>query len=175
MKKDNSQPTTGDLKNEFGLTKEEKLFCDLYVNGGRDFAGQHCKCYREAFGKDISSVSLKSRRLLGKPHISEYVKKLFDLQNSDTEAIAVKLQVSETLRSIMEETATARYMDKWGMELSPAPLRAVSVNAAKALMDLYPIKHAEETKLKIEGGGENGIVFNVIVPQKANKDNAEER
>ena len=35
-------------------------------------------------------------------------------------------------------------------------------------MDLYPIKHAQEAKLKIEGGGDNGIIFNIIVPQKEN-------
>lgn len=156
------------LKNELGLTKAESLFCDLYINGGREFAGQHCKCYREAFQDSGSGVSLKSRRLLGKPHISERIKKLSEQQQTDTEAIAVKLQVTETLKAVMEETSTAKYKDKWGMDLSPAPLRAVAVNAAKALMDLYPIKHAQEAKLKIEGGGDNGIIFNVIVPQKEN-------
>ena len=93
---------------------------------------------------------------------------LYDQSGEYTEAIAVKLQVTETLKSVMEETSTAKYKDKWGMDLSPAPLRAVAVNAAKALMDLYPIKHAQEAKLKIEGGGDNGIIFNVIVPQKEN-------
>ena len=147
MKKENKVSASEMLKNELGLTKAESLFCDLYINGGREFAGQHCKCYREAFQDSGSGVSLKSRRLLGKPHISERIKKL---------------------SAVMEETSTAKYKDKWGMDLSPAPLRAVAVNAAKALMDLYPIKHAQEAKLKIEGGGDNGIIFNVIVPQKEN-------
>ena len=160
MKKENKVSASEMLKNELGLTKAESLFCDLYINGGREFAGQHCKCYREAFQDSGSGVSLKSRRLLGKPHISERIKKLSEQQQTDTEAIAVKLQVTET--------STAKYKDKWGMDLSPAPLRAVAVNAAKALMDLYPIKHAQEAKLKIEGGGDNGIIFNVIVPQKEN-------
>ena len=156
MKKENKVSASEMLKNELGLTKAESLFCDLYINGGREFAGQHCKCYREAFQDSGSGVSLKS------------IKKLSEQQQTDTEAIAVKLQVTETLKAVMEETSTAKYKDKWGMDLSPAPLRAVAVNAAKALMDLYPIKHAQEAKLKIEGGGDNGIIFNVIVPQKEN-------
>lgn len=150
MKKENKVSASEMLKNELGLTKAESLFCDLYINGGREFAGQHCKCYREAFQDSGSGVSLKSRRLLGKPHISERIKKLSEQQQTDTEAIAVKLQVTETLKAVMEETSTAKYKDKWGMDLSPAPLRAVAVNAAKALMDLYPIKHAQEAKLKID-------------------------
>ena len=132
MKKENKVSASEMLKNELGLTKAESLFCDLYINGGREFAGQHCKCYREAFQDSGSGVSLKSRRLLGKPHISERIKKLSEQQQTDTEAIAVKLQVTETLKAVMEETSTAKYKDKWGMDLSPAPLRAVAVNAAKA-------------------------------------------
>lgn len=161
----NRIPTSDEIKDEFGLTKQESLFCDLYVNGGSGFAGQHCNCYREVFGEDVINVSIKSRRLLGRAYISDRIKKLIDQQHNETEAIAVKLQVTETLRAIMEETATAKYKDKYDQYLSPAPLRAVSVNAAKALMDLYPIKYAQETKLKIEGAGEGGVVFNVIVPQ----------
>ena len=126
MKKENKVSASEMLKNELGLTKAESLFCDLYINGGREFAGQHCKCYREAFQDSGSGVSLKSRRLLGKPHISERIKKLSEQQQTDTEAIAVKLQVTETLKAVMEETSTAKYKDKWGMDLSPAPLRAVA-------------------------------------------------
>ena len=46
MKKENKVSASEMLKNELGLTKAESLFCDLYINGGREFAGQHCKCYR---------------------------------------------------------------------------------------------------------------------------------
>jgi hypothetical protein len=82
----------------------------------------------------------------------------------DIEAAAVKLQVSETLKAVMSETSKGEYVDKFGVPLSPAPLRAVSVNAAKALMEIYPIKHAQNQSGK--GGNENGnIIFNVIVPQ----------
>ena len=71
--------------------------------------------------------------------------------------------MAETLKSVMAETAKNEYIDKFGVALSPAPLRAVSVNAAKALMELYPIKHSQEDKKKGDGGG--NIIFNVVVPQ----------
>jgi hypothetical protein len=44
-------------------------------------------------------------------------------------------------------------------------MRSVAVNASKALMDMYPIKEAQVSKVNIEGGGEGGITFNVIVPE----------
>ena len=81
----------------------------------------------------------------------------------------VKLQVTETLKAIMDETATSDYTDRFGVPLSPAPLRAVSVNAAKALMDIFPIRHKEENRLRIEGSDGN-VIFNVIVPQNPVKD-----
>lgn len=89
---------------------------------------------------------------------------------NEKETLALKLQLTETLKAIMEETATATFDDRFGTSLSPAPLRAVAVNAAKALMELYPVKHVHETKLRIEGAG--GVVFNVIVPgTKADEEN----
>ena len=144
------------------LTEAEEQFCELFVCGGIEYAGQAAKCYEEVFGQTKKNMALAGRRTLSKPHIIYRIKEMrVELQN-EMEAIAVKLQVSETLKAVMEETATAQYSDKFGVSLSPAPLRAVSVNAAKALMELYPIKHAQETKLKIEG---NGVTFNVIVPE----------
>ena len=146
------------------LTAKEEEFCQLYVMGGSEFAGNHCKCYREVFGQDVKNVSVVARRLRNKPHILAKVKELSAELQSDVETMATKIQISETLKAVMEETATAEFSDRWGIPLSPAPLRAVSVNAAKALMDMYPIKHAHEAKLKIEGT-DNSITFNVIVPE----------
>lgn len=144
------------------LTSREEDFCNLYVLGDAKFAGKHCKCYRKVFSTDEDTTPISSRELLSQPHIQARVRELMKTVQADTEMQAIKLQVTETLKAIMEETSTRNYQDKWGIDLSPAPLRAVSVNAAKALMDLYPIKHFQETRLKIEGEG--GIVFNVIVP-----------
>lgn len=116
------------------------------------------------FGEDKKNIALAARRLFAKEHISSYIKELIAQRDIDIEAAAVKLQVSETLKAVMSETSKGEYVDKFGVPLSPAPLRAVSVNAAKALMEIYPIKHAQTQSGK--GGNENGnIIFNVIVPQ----------
>ena len=145
------------------LTDAEKEFCELFVDGDKEFAGQAMACYREVFGETKKNLSLAARRLLAKKHIASYISELLEERKIETEAIAVKLQVAETLKSVMAETAKNEYIDKFGMTLSPAPLRAVSVNAAKALMELYPIKPSQEDKKKGDGGG--NIIFNVVVPQ----------
>ena len=155
------------------LTESEENFCELYVYGGAEFAGQHVRCYEEIFGEGLRNVSVTSRRLLSQPHIASRIKEMITELQTETETLAVKLQVAETLRAVMEETSTAQFMDKFGVSLSPAPLRAVSVNAAKALMDLYPIKHAQEAKLRIEGS-DGGVIFNVIVPETKPKENGDE-
>lgn len=155
-------------KNEdIKLNAAEDEFCNLYVCGGSKYAGQASRCYIEVFGERVKYVSLAAKRLLGKPHIQARIKELIEELQQETETFATKLQVVETLKSVMEETSTAKYTDKFGIDLSPASLRAVSVNAAKALMDIYPIRHNQEAKLRIEG--ENGIVFNVIVPTATDK------
>ena len=150
------------------LTSQEKDLCDLYVLGGIKFAGKHRQCYKETFSADERTASIKSRELLSSPHIQARIRTMMENTKNDVETQAIKLQVTETLKAVMEETATGAYQDKWGIDLSPAPLRAVSVNAAKALMELYPIKHTQETRLKIEGEG--GVVFNVIVPTGTTKE-----
>ena len=146
------------------LTEAEEKFCELYIYGGLDYAGQLVKCYEEAFGYENKNVKVKSRKLLSEPHILSKLKELTGTIQNEIEHTAIKLQITETLKAVMEETATASYEDKFGVSLSPAPLRAVSVNAAKALMELYPVKHVHETRLKIEGNN-GGITFNVVVPE----------
>jgi hypothetical protein len=151
------------------LTAQQEQFCQLYVCGGMKFAGQLSKCFKEAFGEDYREVNLDARRLVREPLVMARIKELSAEMTSETENIAIKMQISETLRTVMEETASENFIDRFGNRLSPAPLRAVAVNAAKALMELYPIKHVHETKLKIEGA-DSGVVFNVIVPHNP-KDN----
>lgn len=150
------------------LTTKEEDFCMLYVYGDSEFAGQHIKCYAEVFG-ECNKIAVKSRKLLSKIPVQARIKELATLLQSETETIAVKLQIAETLKAVMDETSSAQFIDKFGVSLSPAPLRAVSVNAAKALMDLYPVKHIHETKLKFEGTN-GGVVFNVIVPDNKPSD-----
>ena len=39
-----------DTQQNMELTAQEEAFCDLYVHGGMEFAGQILKCYRKIFG-----------------------------------------------------------------------------------------------------------------------------
>lgn len=155
---------------EKSLTEQELQFCELYVNGGLEYAGRPKKCYIEVFGdKAVKNPHSSANYLMNKPHVLAHIKALLSSDRFEMETMAVKLQVTETLKAVMDETANSDYTDRFGVPLSPAPLRAVSVNAAKALMDIYPIKHKEENRLRIEGSDGN-VIFNVIVPTNTSKD-----
>ncbi len=155
------------------LTDKERRFCELFVFGDKEFAGQAAECYREVYGDNTKSVALTARRLLAREEIAAHITSLVEEHDNLTERMAVKLQVAETLRAVMREASTGEYIDRFGVPLSPAPLRAVSVNAAKALMEIYPIKHSAG-----EGGKQSGergnIIFNVVVPQTVVKDGEKE-
>lgn len=129
--------------------------------------GQADRCYREVFDIKHGDTEAAARRLVHNPAVMARIRELGTEMISETESIAVKMQISRTLRNILEETATGIYRDRFGNPLSPAPLRAVAVNAAKALMEMYPVKNGGEAKFKIEGS-DNNIVFNVIVPRMEN-------
>ena len=154
---------TQDRPEEKPLTEQELQFCNLYVNGGLEYAGRPKKCFVEVFGEDT----------VKNPHVLAHIKALLSSERFEMETMAVKLQVAETLKAVMDETATSDYTDRFGVPLSPAPLRAVSVNAAKALMDIFPIRHKEENRLRIEGSDGN-VIFNVIVPQNPMTDGEKE-
>lgn len=147
------------------LTDDELRFCDLYVNGGLEYGGRPQKCYKEVFGeKSVKNPASAAGYMLAKPHILAYIKEMMTSERFEMETMAVKLQVTETLKAVMDETACTDFTDRFGVPLSPAPLRAVSVNAAKALMEIFPIKHSQESKFRIEGSDSN-VIFNVIVPE----------
>lgn len=157
-------------RQEKRLTEEELQFCELYVNGGLEFAGRPKRCYVEVFGeKAVKHPNASANYLMNKPHVLAHIKALLSSERFEMETAAIKLQVTETLKAVMDETATTDYTDRFGVPLSPAPLRAVSVNAAKALMEIFPIKHKEESRLRIEGSDGN-VIFNVIVPQNPTHD-----
>ena len=155
---------------EKALADEELQFCELYVNGGLEFAGRPKKCYAEAFGeKAVKNPCSAANCLLHKPHVLAHIRELLSSERFEMETAAVKLQVTETLKAVMDETATTDYTERFGVPLSPAPLRAVSVDATKALMEIFPVKHKEESRLRIEGGDGN-VIFNVIVPANPSQD-----
>lgn len=144
------------------LTREEELFCQLFVNGTAPYGGDAVKCYQEVFHCSDVLDGHKAKVLLARQEIQDYILQL----ESDNvkEAAHIKRFLTENLKSIIKETSTAQYRDRRGTQLSPAPLRSVAVSASKALMELYPVREAQVNKLNIEGNGESGIVFNVVVP-----------
>lgn len=158
-----------DEHTEIKLTDQEKTFCELYVNGCDPFCGNAQKCYEEAFVISSHTSKGKAKRLLAQKHIQDYISEIDSLGYNENEFL--KKRLTEKLLHIIDETSTAEYYDRRGTKLSPAPLRSVAVQATKALMEIHPIKEAQVNKLNIEGAGEGGVVFNVIVPSpKQDKD-----
>ena len=110
-------------------------------------------------------------QLMARDDVQEYINQLRAIANYETADL--KARLTEKLLHIIDETSTAKYTDRRGTELSPAPLRSVAVQASKALMEMYPVKVAQESKVELKGNGDSGIVFNVIVPQSNNDNNVE--
>lgn len=145
------------------LTASEKLFCELFVNGGADYAGDALKCYAKAFSvPDDVMNKTQAIAMLSQSKIKEYIAELEVLAQEESKAM--KRFLTEQLTHIVRETSTAIYHDRRGTVLSPAPLRSVAVNASKALMDMYPVKEAQQINLGDENGN-GGITFNLIVPE----------
>lgn len=146
------------------LTDQEILFCDLYANGEAPFGGNATKCYQEVFNDLTYRAKSHATRMLARPEIQEYLKSLDELTYE--EAKYMKTFLRENLISIVKECSTSALRDRKGTLLSPAALRSVAVNASKALMELYPVREAQVNKLSIDGAGEGGITFNVIMPEQ---------
>ena len=150
------------------LTENEILFCELYVNGSAPYAGNAAKCYSEVFKCDSKHTKHLAKQLLMREDIQAFLKELDEMTYE--EAKFMKKFLTENLIHIIEETSVAEYRDRRGTKLYPAPLRSVAVSAKKALMEMYPVKEAQVNKLNIEGAGEGGITFNVIVPEQPKSD-----
>ena len=155
------------------LDENDELFCQLLVNGGAPYGGDPQKCYQEVYHNQGKLSAIKAQELLKRDEIRDYIEQL-ESENAK-ETSQVKKFLSENLKSIIRETTTAEYTDRKGRKLSVAPLRSVAVSASKALMELYPVREAQVNKLNIEGNGEGGVVFNVIVPGAQDNINAEEK
>lgn len=151
------------------LNEKEKLFCELFMNGTAPYAGNAIKCYSEVFKDSGINANHRAKALLRKPVVKTYIK---ELEEQDAEqAVSMKRYLTQNLMRIIDETSSAQFYDRRGTSLSPAPLRSVAVSAAKALMDMYPVKEAQVNKLNIEGdGAEGGVTINVIVPDMTPKE-----
>ena len=152
------------------LTKQEKIFCELYVNGQAPYAGNAERCFIESKigNEDDILVGHHSKELLSRQDIQSYIAELESMCHE--EAKDIKRFLTANLKHIIEEASSADFCDRWGNLLSPAGLRGVAVSASKALMEMYPVKEAQVSKIGIDGGDDGNIVFNVIVPEQ-NKNN----
>ena len=144
------------------LTEQEQLFCELFVNGTAPYAGNAAKCYSEIFKDNGLNFNHRAKQFLRQPHIQAYISELES--ESEQESKGMKRYLTQNLMKILDETSSAQYYDRRGTALSVAPLRSVAVSAAKTLMDMYGIREAQVSQVNIEGNGEAGITFNVIVP-----------
>lgn len=68
---------TQDRPEEKPLTEQELQFCNLYVNGGLEYAGQPKKCFVEVFGEDtVKNPYASANYLMNKPHVLAHIKAL---------------------------------------------------------------------------------------------------
>lgn len=160
-----------DIKNLSGLTDLEQKFCLIYTNGPAPYNGNEVRCYNLIFNdsaesphdRDEIEVSLKAHEFMAREDVSAFIDKLNAL--SIVNATTLRPRLTQTLLKIMDECSTAQYEDKWGTKLSPAALRAVAVNAADKLTQMYGIKEDIAHKISLEGTDGEGITFNLIAPQ----------
>ena len=91
---------TQDRPEEKPLTEQELQFCNLYVNGGLEYAGRPKKCFVEVFGEDtVKNPYASANYLMNKPHVLAHIKALLSSERFEMETMAVKLQVTETLKA----------------------------------------------------------------------------
>ena len=94
---------TQDRPEEKPLTEQELQFCNLYVNGGLEYAGRPKKCFVEVFGEDtVKNPYASANYLMNKPHVLAHIKALLSSERFEMETMAVKLQVAETLKAVMD-------------------------------------------------------------------------
>jgi hypothetical protein len=157
------------------LSEAEKKFCLIYTNGPTPYVGNEVRCYQLVFndstheptgGQEIE-VSLQAHEFMTREDVKDYIDKINAI--SIVNAASLKPRITQTLLKIMDECSTAKYEDKWGVELSPAALRSVAVNAADKLTNMYGIKEDIAHKIQLEGTDGEGITFNLIAPQPAPK------
>ena len=68
---------TQDRPEEKPLTEQELQFCNLYVNGGLEYAGRPKKCFVEEFGKDtVKNPYASANYLMNKPYVLAHIKAL---------------------------------------------------------------------------------------------------
>lgn len=157
------------------LNETEQKFCLLYACGPAPYNGNDVRCYQLVFndsteppvGRQEIEIALKAHDFMERDDVKAYLDKLNAL--SIVNATTLRPRLTQTLLKIMDECSVAQFEDKWGTPLSPAALRAVAVNAADKLTQMYGIKEDIAHKISLEGADGEGITFNLIAPQPAPK------
>lgn len=154
---------------DFNLSEQETLFCELFINGGALYTGNAEKCFREAFGESDKYAIVHAQQLLKRNDIQQYLEVIDEpIVNEDK---FIKKFIATNLMHIIEETSTAEYRDRKGAPQSVAGLRAVAVNASKTLADIYSLRRLPSDRVPKESDEEEnnstkiqGVTFNVVVP-----------
>ncbi len=153
------------------LTEKEEKFCLIYAQGPAPYNGNKVRCWQLVFnnstrtptGKEEVDISLQAQELLERDDIKAYIEKInaANIVNAST----LRPRLTQSLLKIADECSTLHLQDRWGVEVSPAALRAVAVNAISKLTDMYGIKEDIAHKISLEGTDGEGITFNLIAPQ----------
>lgn len=158
------------------LSDKEQKFCLIYTNGPAPYNGNEVRCWQLVFngsttlprGEEEVEIALDASKFMQRDDVKEYIDSINAL--SIVNASTLRPRITQTLLQIMDECSTAQYEDRWGVKIQPAAMRAVAVNAASKLTDMYGIKEDIAHKIQIEGSDGDGITFNLIAPQPTKKD-----
>lgn len=158
------------------LSDKEQKFCLIYTNGPAPYNGNEVRCWQLVFngsttlprGEEEVEIALDASKFMQRDDVKEYIDSINAL--SIVNASTLRPRITQTLLKIMDECSTAQYEDRWGIKIQPAAMRAVAVNAASKLTDMYGIKEDIAHKIQIEGSDGDGITFNLIAPQPTKKD-----
>lgn len=154
------------LKNNMPV--KDKAFADLYIWGDSKFQGNPGACYKEVFGiESMSEAGRHGRKLLTREHVSKYVDK--QITEYDIIMKAEKLKNIQTLTKIRDEMATAEYVNRFGEINGVASCRSVAIKASETINNMLGFDKPKEVNVN-HGAGEKGIVFNIIAPPPANKE-----
>lgn len=153
------------------LSETEQKFCLIYTNGPAPYNGNEVRCWQLVFNESTAApqgaeevrIALDAHEFMQRKDVKEFIDSLQALNIVNTETL--RPRITQTLLKIMDECSTKVYKDRWNMIQSPAALRAVAVNAASKLTDMYGIKEDIAHKVQIETAGGDGITFNLIAPQ----------
>lgn len=157
------------------LKESEQDFCILMVEGGSRFAGNPVACYKETIGRDDESedpgspyIGFHVAELLKREDIRGCINELRQAHDEEFDREMLVIRLRESLLGIIKECSEIDVYDRRGRLLSPAALRSVANMSVKTLMSLDP-KLCNMSGHDGEGGENNVINFNVVVPEKPKK------